>query len=372
MNEMRIVKKEDKEQLKELWKNSFQDSKQFIDWYFENRFIPSYSVCIEQNGEIISAMHSSPIHVILRGKIFPSTIVAGCATKKGYEKKGYMKQLFSYFMNYMREIGIVLTPHTPARLQTFFNIGHYPVADAVFFGCEKVTGYCEKLTKLNELVELQKDELLDSLLLCYQKTAFSYSGMVSRSLADFCLKASDYRADGGKCIAHIIDEKVKGYCFYFDKPEFVHMEEFITESKEEETLFIEYGKKLALGKKLHIKLPYDSAVLSNNLIPEPHSVMGLTNVQKVLSILGNHLPYTIEIIDSIVNKNQGIFDMCGNKTTGFPQIRIETGRFLQWISGYTSLKELEQKEQVLLLDKKAAYELDELFPKIPCRIIDEY
>lgn len=371
MNQIRIVKKEDKEQLKELWKNSFQDSKQFVDWYFENRFIPSYSVCIEKDGEIISAMHSSPVHVVLRGKLFPSAIVAGCATEKGHEKKGYMKQLFSYFMNHMREIGIVLTPHTPARLQTFFNIGHYPVADAVFFDCEKVNQYNQTLLESNQIIEIKNDELLDSLLLCYQKIAFSYSGMISRSLADFHLKASDYRADGGKCIAHIVDGKVKAYCFYFNTSEFVHMEEFIAENEQEETLFIEYGKKLALGKKLHIKLPYNT-VISSSLNSEPHSVMGLTNVQKLLSILGNHFPYTIEIIDTIVNKNQGIYDMQGNKTNTSPQIRIETGRFLQWMSGYASLKELAQKQQVVLLDKKAAYELDELFPKIPCRIIDEY
>ena len=371
MNQIRIVKKEDKEQLKELWKNSFQDSKQFVDWYFENRFIPSYSVCMEKDGEIISAIHSSPVHVILRGKLFPSTIVAGCATKKGYEKKGYMKQLFSYFMNYMREIEIVLAPHTPARLETFFNIGHYPVADAGFFDCEKVTQYNQTLVESNKIVEIKNNELLDNLLLCYQKTAFSYSGMISRSLADFHLKASDYRADGGKCIAHIIDEKIKGYCFYFDTPEFVHMEEFITENEQEEILFIEYGKKLAFGKKLHIKLPYNTK-FSNNLKIEPHSVMGLINAQKLLSILGNHLPYTIEITDAIVNKNQGIYDMQGNKTNKSPQIKIESGRFLQWISGYASLKELAQKEQAILLDEQAAYELDKLFPKVPCRIIDEY
>lgn len=370
MNKIRIVKNEDKNQLKELWKNSFQDSEQFIDWYFQNRFIPSYSVCMEKEGEIISAMHSSPVHTILRGKLFPSAIVAGCATKKGYEKNGYMKKTFSYFMNYMREIGIIVTPHTPARLQTFFTIGHYPVANAVFFDCEKVNEYSKELIESNQMIEIKNNELLDKLLLCYQKSAFRYSGMISRSLADFHLKASDYRADNGKCIAHSINGEVKGYCFYFDTPEFVHMEELIVQNQQEENLFIEYGKKLAFGKKLHIKLPCDSVIASDNLTL--HSVMGLTNVQKFLDTLGNHLLYTIQITDSIVDKNQGIYDMSGNKTNKPPQIKMETGRFLQWMSGYTSLKELAQKQQAVLLDKKAAYELDKLFPKIPCRIIDEY
>lgn len=373
MEKLRFIKQEDKKELKELWKAAFGDSETFIDWFFEYRFIPTYSVCLEKDGQIVSALHSNPVHVSIRNKILYGAIVAGCVTKKGFEKKGYMKLLFSYYMNEMRKKGVVVTPHTPQKLTTFYKMGHYPVADAAFLDIEKVTAKKDIFQK--EFVTIKEHNLLDELLVCYQETAVRYSGMISRSLADFRLKASDYRADGGKCIAYVTNSIVRGYFYYFDTPSLLHVEELIAETPEIEQQLVEYAASLAEGRSIHIKLPFDSCSQIGGVkaCAVPHSVMGVTNVEMLLDCLGSEsIPYIIEIKDDIVKENEGIYTMKGKKVQGNPKLKIETGRFLQWICGYCSLAQLEERKYIEIFDHKAAEELDRMFPTLPCRIIDEY
>ena len=46
MKKIRNAVSEDKKEFRSLWDKCFTDSIVFRDWFFENRFIPEYSICM--------------------------------------------------------------------------------------------------------------------------------------------------------------------------------------------------------------------------------------------------------------------------------------------------------------------------------------
>ena len=84
------------------------------------------------------------------------------------------------------------------------------------------------------------------------------------------------------------------------------------------------------------------------------------------------LKNTVKIKDEVIEENNGVFDLCGNKAEGEAQIEMPVYRFAQWIFGYRSLKELADEGEIKINDALAAEFLDKELPKQVCHIIDEY
>ena len=132
MTVVRVARQDDKTEFYRLWKICFGDSDAFCDWFFENRFSPEHSVVLEVDDEIVSCMQAFPYTIHIRGKEVPGAMLCGVSTHPEHRKKGYMGKIFSYEMNHLRNMGYVVTPHTPAVLPSYFSFGHFPVADAVY------------------------------------------------------------------------------------------------------------------------------------------------------------------------------------------------------------------------------------------------
>ena len=56
MTMLRQARSSDKAEFRMLWDMCFTDSENFRNWFFENRYIPAYSVCMEEDGKIVFYM----------------------------------------------------------------------------------------------------------------------------------------------------------------------------------------------------------------------------------------------------------------------------------------------------------------------------
>ena len=358
----------DKEKIKALWKLCFGDPDSFVDWFFENRFLPEYTACMEIDGEIICAMQSYPFHIKVRESFLPAAMIAGVSTNPAFGGKGYMRKMFTFYMNMISEMGVALAPHTPASHKTFFSLEHYTVADwKILKG--KGNALCPRnITK----IDMKKD--ITPLLSCYQRYIYSYSGMISRSCADFRLKASDYLSDGAECISVFKDGVADGYAIYLDKPDKIHCEELIALSEETEKTLTDAVISISGERELSIKLsPYSKIkypFLSS--ATEPHSVLGVADVSAFLKALGKNLDYSVEVFDPVVVKNNGVFNFKGELSGENPDISMSIGRLCQWLTGYKSLFELKDEGLAEIKNEEAGAFLSKEFPKAHCRIIDEY
>lgn len=371
MDTPRIATFKDKKGFKDLWRLCFNtDSDSFINWFFKNRFIPKYSTLIEEDGKIISALHSLPLHLNIRGKIIDSAIIAGVGTHPDYQHRGYMGKVFRHYMNYIASLDIVITTLTSEYLPTYFSLGHLPATDSSHLTFNKTP----KTIMPDLIKEFDLTSGISSIYSCYSLFSKQYSGIVSRSYADFRFKLSDYLADSAKCLAYIKDDLLKGYCIFYEAQKLVYAEEFIYTSPDAISPMIHGLMARSVGKKLHIKMPPDTKadIENSTLEVKPQASCGVANVPALLSRVCGLKDYAVCVKDKNVYANDGTFDFNGNPTNKEAQLSINAEHLCQWLCGYTSLKELCDKELVSFFELSIINELDSLFPTQKCFIVDEY
>ncbi|HWR23544.1 MAG TPA: GNAT family N-acetyltransferase [Feifaniaceae bacterium] len=370
MLEVRTAVLSDKEAYRELWRICFGDSERFMDWFFSERFFPEYSSCLLEDGAMMSALQSYPLHVRIRNQILPASMLTGVSTHPERSGRGYMKQIFLHHMQRVRSFGIPIVFHTPAHLPTFFSRGHFPATDTLHLTLANAHA-----DALPEGISRQDPyNGLGPLQVCYHKATARYSGCVSRTAADFAYKLRDYASDGALCLVRRAGADVLGYCVYYVTDNRVHAEECFALDGETLSLLLRALCFEAAGRELHVKLPPDAPAHLDGAVLEtrPQGVMGIADVSAALNAVVGDGSYVFEVADSTVPQNAGVWDGAGKRTDSAPQIRLEAGRLGQFLCGYRSIMELAGDGEAEILDAAAARALDRAFPKELCFVADEY
>ncbi len=375
MDEVRLMRSSDAADCRRLWEACFPDSDSFNDWFFQNRFLPRWGVCLLHDGTLASAVYSLPIHVRVRNVLLPASMLAGVSTFPEYSGRGYMKQVFTRYMQEVRGANIPLAVHTPAHLPTFFSRGHFPVSSTLHMTAD-LTKPMPFPSGLQQLSPEEALALTDAFQHCYGRATGEYSGMVSRSYADMRFKLQDYSADSALFLVDWQADTVQGYAVYYNTPENgLHAEEIVsvTAAGYERLLHGLYAK--AEGARLHCKLPPDAprTVLPGAVYEtRPQGVAGAADIGALLSAIINSEDYRFAVNDRTVPQNEGVWNGEGSRTVLPAQITADAGHLLQFLFGYRALSELADAGEAIIHDAAAAAELDERFPKQSCFIIDEY
>lgn len=370
MYKVRTAAMADREQIRALWSLCFGDSEPFMDWFFTERYIPSLSSCLELDGQIVSALQSYPLHVRVRDSILPASMLAGVSTHPEHRGRGYMRRILLHYMQSVRAQGLPVAVYTPAHLSTFFSFGHYPATDTRHLELDEA-----RAAALPAGVRSQSlYEGLAPLHLCCRQALGPYSGMVSRSLADFAYKFRDYASDGARCCALWEDDAVRGYCVYFLSPARLHAEEVAALDETAYRTLIDALRFFAEGRALHAKLPPTPALTYPAARQEtrPQGVMGVADVSALLCAVLGDASLRLMVRDASVPQNAGVWNGAGAPDTRAPHITLEAGRLGQLLCGYASAEELEREGLMTVHDPGAARVLAERLPKRPCYIVDEY
>ncbi len=368
MNMVKIATKKEQKDFYNLWRICFEDSEAFSKWLFEKRFLPDFSTYIEQYGKVVCCMQAYPLHISVCGKIVKGAMLCGVCTEPSHRKKGLMSRLFKQTMKMLREKGFVVAVHTPAKLNSYFSFGHMPVNRCKYIKTEMIP----ILERKKNIFEIKKDFSL--LYHCYHLFSQKYSGIVSRTMADFLLKIEDYRADGAKVIAYIVNEEVQGYAVFYVAEDSIQCAEAVAQEQQYYQELIEgiccYGQ----GLKLSVKLPEDVCVslpFTEEEIVEK-GVAGVLQLSELMSLIGEKKGYAIAVEDNVILENNGVFDLDGTKTEKPPDIKLNAGSMTQLLFGYHSLEELEQRGLITIYHKEKGKKIAEYYKKQNCYIIDEY
>lgn len=365
MIEVRSAVWEDRHDFSDLWQLCFGDSDDFCQWFFHHRFAPSLSVCLKADDVFAACMQAFPYTIGIRGKAVKGVMLCGVCTHPDHRKKGYMGRIFPYDMQLLQKKGYGVAVHTPAVLPSYFSFGHYPVADACYLTAEKIP----QMPSVEGVSILQPEEYRRAYS-CYQAFAKQYSGIVWRTEADFLRKCADYNADGGKCMAYGKDA-VEAYVFYYQtETELVCVEAVGKEGALEKVLTGIFAE--SAGLSLSVKLPPESDISFDFASKEvkQKGVMGLTDIQVLLSSLGLDAEAAFAVEDHVVPENNGCFLLNGERTEKAPAFSIPAGRLLQVLVGYTTLE--SQQPYLHIYDESGFLEIHNKLPKCNCYIIDEY
>lgn len=368
MSEIRAARPADRDGFRALWELCFQDGASFTDWFFENRFLPEYSACADENGRVVSAMQGIPLHLNVRGTLVPAVMIAGVSTHPDFRRRGLMAQVMRHILQQARTLGAELAVHTPVDPRNFFPHGQLPVSDTAWLNIAAPEHSAQNLTEIDPVSSG------DALFGLYAAFSRRYSGICARSYADFRFKMRDYASDGARCFA-LDDGAPRGYYICFDSGDSVLAEEVVAADSAALQTLIGHMSALNAGRNLTAKLPPDLGREIKAPVPvsvEPQGSAGIVNLPALLKRLVNLPEFIVAVSDSAVPQNCGTFTLDGTPSSRPPVLEIDSGSLTQFLFGYRSLAELAERPSVTVFDPDAAVRLDRLLPKQCCFIIDEY
>lgn len=114
---MKIRKLETGEKLntRKLYEEVFsEDSKDFVDYYYEEKVKDNQIYVVEEDGEIQAMLHLNPYELAVNGSRKDVNYIVAVATRKAYRKRGFMAGMLKQALNDMYADGETFTFLMPA------------------------------------------------------------------------------------------------------------------------------------------------------------------------------------------------------------------------------------------------------------------
>lgn len=91
-----------------------EDSRQFVDFYYEYKTRDNRILALEEDGQLVSMLHLNPYQMIVNGYEVKSNYIVAVATQKDYRHRGYMRMLLEKALRDMRSERMPFTFLMPA------------------------------------------------------------------------------------------------------------------------------------------------------------------------------------------------------------------------------------------------------------------
>lgn len=205
---IRLLRAEDQGQAKILWQIAFDDPQPFVDWFFENRYLPQWSVGAFEGGELISVIHGTPMALTAGEASFPALMTSGVATVPSERGKGHMYEAMRFLKAYAETQGIHALFNHPERPGAYAHLGFCPSTFTKYWSGAGTFAPGE-IGPLSE----------EAAYSVYSAISHRYSGFVRRDRVAFHRKMAEYASDGARGFLLTEAGETVGYCVYFDKEE---------------------------------------------------------------------------------------------------------------------------------------------------------
>ncbi len=126
-------------ELRELWKECFGDSNQYIDLYFSGYDISRHMLVFMDGEHPVSMLSLLPMTVVTQAGIMPARYIYAVATKQSYRGRGLSTKLLEYVHKYLKEQGIKLSVLVPASAQLYNFYGKRGFS-AEFYAGQAIVG----------------------------------------------------------------------------------------------------------------------------------------------------------------------------------------------------------------------------------------
>ncbi|WP_106829999.1 GNAT family N-acetyltransferase [Parabacteroides pacaensis] len=123
----------DKKQIIDLWQTCFNDSKAFVELYFDKVYREQNTLAYEENGKVVSALQMLPYSMTYGEKEIPVSYISGASTYPAAQGKGLMQKLMGQAFEEMKRRKILLSVLIPAEEWLFRFYHKTGYAEVMFY-----------------------------------------------------------------------------------------------------------------------------------------------------------------------------------------------------------------------------------------------
>ncbi|MEG1527801.1 MAG: GNAT family N-acetyltransferase [Clostridia bacterium] len=171
-----------KSELVELYKKSFDDLDQEVEFFFDNYFLPRNTVTHKINRKIVSALHLVTKKMFLRGKTFNFSYVSAAATLPDLRGKRIMEKVIYKALN------LLYARRTPFVVLSPFSFTYYTKYDFT-----RIQVNSKPQTAVQQQFSILNDLRPSFLLSCYEQYCKNFDGYIIRDLARYTQLLSEWK-----------------------------------------------------------------------------------------------------------------------------------------------------------------------------------
>lgn len=168
-----IARAEDMNEIRKLWKQSFEDQDAYMDYYFSNVATRNHIFVAKTGSKIISMVHLNP-YTLAETTAGVTTYkkggyIVGVATEPEFRRQGIMSMLMKYVLSYAAENDYDHIYLMPEKEIYYKGLGFVPVVESGFYD---ITGLKPEkndyeLCRLGAITDEQLQRFSEKLTQCY-------------------------------------------------------------------------------------------------------------------------------------------------------------------------------------------------------------
>ena len=128
----------EKDRTRKLYEEAFDDSREFVDYYYNDKCLDNRIIVSIEDNEVISMLHLNPYVVNLCGTEVNSYYVVAVATKKSRRHEGQMTRVFQKAFELLKAEHIPFVFLLPVDEAIYMPLGFETICD---FSRDRISNY---------------------------------------------------------------------------------------------------------------------------------------------------------------------------------------------------------------------------------------
>lgn len=313
----RQAETQDREQVKALWSQCFDDTPAFVQWYFRQYYRQENTLGIFSGEQLLASAQVIPYQIRLRGSDMSCGYVVGVDTAPEARNRGYARTLLLHCLQLQRERIQHISLLMPFEGQFYYRYGwpfcyfhqQMELAPSQLRCAAKPWGTVQTITWQQAAAILPP---------IYQTFVQHYDGTVQRSAQNWKNLLEDAALESTTCYVIMQNDQAAGYCLWADMPNKVLIREMAWCQEEARAGLLHFlMQNVPTDKTLWLELPDDDALAyqlasdKKAVIRYPFLMARIVDVKQCLEALS----YPVEqdavlrlmVKDSFAVWNHGLF-----------------------------------------------------------------
>lgn len=202
---IRKLETEEKQNTRKLYEEVFsEDSKSFVDYYYEEKLKDNQIYTVEEDGEIQAMLHLNPYELAVNGSKKDVNYIVAVATRESYRKRGFMAGLLKQALNDMYADGETFTFLMPASENIYLPFDFRTV-------CEQNREYYNAADSENAdiiITDAKAEDTGEMAAYMEEKLSQTYQVYAKRNDAYYERLIKEYASDGGTLKIYRKDGKI--------------------------------------------------------------------------------------------------------------------------------------------------------------------
>ena len=217
---IRLANEQDTSQIRELWSYCFDDTPEFVDFYFKTCYQADNTLVAEEDGRIQSCLQILPYSMFLRDREIPISYIVGVATWPEFRGRGLVRKLLQFTDEVLQERGIYQSILLPFQYDFYRKYGWEVCYDFLTYKNLEFSSFYSLLRPMNRkpahanFVKVNLDEDFTKINQCYNQYMKRFHGYLLRGKNEWNKIIHDVKLHGGACYVYEEKGQPLGYIIY--------------------------------------------------------------------------------------------------------------------------------------------------------------